>query len=410
MKSYKHLYEKLIDIDNIIKAIHNASKRKKRRREVQEIIDNPWHHANQIIAMLERGEYTPQKHILRKITDKSSGKERYIMKPYFFRNMEGKEVYEQVIQHAVIQVLRPIIMKGMYCHSYGSIPGRGCHSGKRALAGYIKNRKDTKDIKYGLKCDIHHFYQSINITLLKELLTKKIHDARFLKIIFVILDSNVGLMKGKEIEMGLPIGFYSSQWLANFFLQNFDHYMKEKLKVKFYIRYMDDFVVLDSNKRKLHYVLSEIKSYLSNIKLHLKGNYQLFLFDYVRKDNHVVGRPINFMGFKFYRTRTTLRKPILKRARRAAKQIDKAVKENRLNWYCCSRIMSYKGWFKYTDTKQYVRKYIKPYMHEFRCRKVLREHGKYLQKIINKRENERRNNNADIDLEQFTKFNKTQKA
>lgn len=385
MKSYNHLYENFIDIDNIIKAIHNASKRKKRRREVQEVINNPWHHANQIIDMIERGEYKPQKHVLRKILDKSSGKERYIMKPYFFRNMEGKEVYEQVIQHALVQVLKPIIMKGMYCHSYGSIPGRGCHSGKRALAGYIRNKKNTKDIKYGLKCDIHHFYQSINIPLLKELLSKKIHDERFLKILFIVLDSNIGLMKGKEIDMGLPIGFYSSQWLANFFLQNFDHYLKEKLRVKFYIRYMDDFVILDSNKRKLQNVLSEIKHYLKDIKLHLKKNYQLFLFDYVRKDGHFTGRPINFMGFKFYRSRTTLRKPILKRARRAAKQVDKAIKENRLNWYYCSRIMSYKGWFIHTDTKRYVRKYIKPYMHEYRCKKVLRQHGKYLQQKLKRK-------------------------
>lgn len=385
MKSYNHLYEKLIDLENITTAIHNASKRKKRRHEVQAVIDNPWHHAHQIIEILERGEFTPQKHHLRRIQDTSSGKERYIMKPYFYHNRQGKEVYEQVIQHAVVQILRPIIMKGMYCHSYGSIPGRGCHSGKRALTGYIKNNKNTPNIKYAIKCDIHHFYQSINKELVKNLLRKKIHDERFLNVVFTVLDSNIGIIDHKEIDMGLPIGFYSSQWLANFLLQDFDHYVKETLKAQFYIRYMDDFVIFGSNKKELHKILEAVKVYLEKMDLPLKKNYQLFRFDYTKSNGQVIGRPVDFMGFKFYRDRVTLRKTTLRRARKAARSVDKAVKEKKLNWYLCARMMSYKGWFAATNTKRYIKKYIKPYMHEFLCIRQLKRHGEFLHWLTEKR-------------------------
>ena len=389
MKSYNHLYEKLIDLDNIMTAIQNASKRKKRRHEVQAVIDNPWHHAHKIIDLLERQEFKPQKHHLRRIQDTSSGKERYIMKPYFYHNRQGEEVYEQVIQHAVVQVLRPIIMKGMYCHSYGSIPGRGCHSGKRALAGYIRNNKDTPNLKYAVKCDIHHFYQSINKNLVKELLKKKIHDERFLNVVFTILDSNIGILNHQEVDMGLPIGFYSSQWLANFLLQDFDHYVKKTLKAQFYIRYMDDFVIFGSNKKELHKILNSVKSYLENMNLPLKRNYQLFRFDYTKRDGKVVGRPIDFMGFKFYRNRVTLRKTTLKRTRKAARNVHKAILKNNLNWYLCARMMSYKGWFEATNTKRYVKKYIRPYMHEFLCVQVLKRHGKFLQRLTEIRKRKR---------------------
>lgn len=390
MKSYNHLYEKLIDLDNIVTAIYNASKRKKRRHEVQAVIDNPWHHAHNIVAIVERGEFTPQKHHLRRIQDTSSGKERYIMKPYFYHNRQGEEVYEQVIQHAVVQVLKPIIMKGMYCHSYGSIPGRGCHSGMRALAGYIRNNKDTNKLKYAVKCDIHHFYQSINKELIKQLLAKKIHDTRFLNVVYTILDSNIGILDHKEIDMGLPIGFYSSQWLANFLLQDFDHFIKEKMGAEFYIRYMDDFIIFGSNKKKLREILYAAKAYLENLDLSLKGNYQLFRFDYKKKDGKVIGRPLDFMGFKFYRDRVTLRKTILRRARKAAMNVHNAVLNNKLNWYLCSRIISYKGWFKSTNTKKYVAKYIRPYVHEFLCKRELQRHGELLHWLAAKRERRRK--------------------
>ena len=106
-------------------------------------------------------------------------------------------------------------------------------------------------------------------------------------------------------ETGLPIGFYTSQWFSNFYLMDFDHFVKEKLKARHYIRYMDDIVILSSNKKKLHKMKEEIINYLDQeLNLKLKNNYQVFRFDYVKNKKHY-GRDIDFMGFRFFRNKTT---------------------------------------------------------------------------------------------------------
>ena len=153
---------------------------------------------------------------------------------------------------------------------------------------------------------------------------------------------------------------------------------------------MDDFIIFGSNKKKLREILYAAKAYLENLDLSLKGNYQLFRFDYKKKDGKVIGRPLDFMGFKFYRDRVTLRKTILRRARKAAMNVHNAVLNNKLNWYLCSRIISYKGWFKSTNTKKYVAKYIRPYVHEFLCKRELQRHGELLHWLAAKRERRRK--------------------
>lgn len=406
MHSFNHLFEKLIDYDNIKMALHNAAKRKHRRGDVNYIFQDEETHITNVIYMLEHGEFKPQVHNLMEIQDGVSKKKRYIVQPYFYRNQYGQAVYEQVVQHAVVQVLRPIIEKSMYFHSNGSIPNRGCHSGKKYLEKYIKNNKENGNIKYFIKGDIHHYYQSININLLKQMLARKIHDKKFLKVVFTILDSNIAIFEGQRVNVGLPIGFYSSQWLANFYLEQFDHFVKEKLRVKFYSRYMDDFIILGSNKKELHKNIEEIKNYLEKLSLKLKPNHKVALFDYTNpKTGKTTGERIDFMGFKFYRNRTVLRKHVLRHAKRAAKQVQKAIDNNRLNWYLACRMISYFGWFKVTNTYKYYMTYISPFAHINTCKKIIHQHDHKVQVNYSVRETHKMNRVHNIFHEQgITKY------
>lgn len=374
MKSFNHLFEKLIDYDNIKTAFKNAAKRKRRRGDVQYILENEEKHITNVIHILENGEFKPQTHNLMRIQDGVSKKERFIMQPYFFRNQYGQAVYEQIIHHAVVQVLKPIFMRSMYFHSNGSIPNRGCHSGKKYLAKYIKKNKENSNVKYFLKGDIHHYYQSVNIDKLKGMLKRKIHDEKFLKVVFSVLDSNIALTKEGKIPMGLPIGFYTSQWFANFYLDEFDHYVKEVLKANFYSRYMDDFLIFGSNKRQLQKDVLKIEKYLNNLDLTLKPNHKVALFDYKSKEGKVSGECVDFMGFKFYRDRTTLRKHVLVHAKRAAKLVDEAIKNNKMNWYIACKMVSFYGWFKDSNTYVYYNKYIADKAHIGTCKKVIKQH------------------------------------
>ncbi len=116
------------------------------------------------------------------------------------------------------------------------------------------------------------------------------------------------------MNMDYLFGNYTSQWLANYYLQDLDHFIKEQLKVKYYIRYMDDMVLFHRNKRELHRIKKYIEIYLKKEKLQLKDNWQLFKVD---------SRPLDFLGFKFYRGYTTLRRGNFLRIKRRVKKIIK---------------------------------------------------------------------------------------
>ena len=194
-----------------------------------------------------------------------------------------------------------------------------------------------------------------------------------LKLIFYVLDSNVSELDGKIIQEGLPIGFYTSQWFANWYLQDFDHFIKEQLKAGFYIRYMDDCVILDRNKKELRKNFEKIKEYLAGLDLKVKENYQIYRFDYTDKQGNNKGRFIDFMGFRFYRNRTTLRSSIFLCAVRKARKLNK---KEKLTWYDACQMLSYAGWFYATDTHNAYKKYIESNVNIQVCKKLVSNHFK----------------------------------
>lgn len=366
MKSYNHLFEKAISDEIMDPALDDGIKGKKDRPEIQDILRNRIKYKQILRQKIIAGDLVPFMHQATLRIDRCNGKPRIIVPPRF-----DKEEPEQWIHHIVIKTLKPIIMKGMYQFSCGSIPGRGIHYGKKYLEKFIKENKS--EIKYVLKFDIHHFYESINVDLLKERFRKIIHDERMLKLIFYILDSNEYQLDGELYKGGLLIGFYPSQWFANFFLQPFDHFIKENLKVKCYVRYMDDCVIFGRNKKELHQKLYAIEQYLEKMDLELKSNYQIYRFDYIDRQGNRRGRFIDFMGFKFYRDKTTIRKGIFARATRTARRISK---KEKVTWFDAARMLSYKGWFKRTNTYKAFMKYIAPFVNLGKLRKIMSNYSK----------------------------------
>ena len=158
-----------------------------------------------------------------------------------------------------------------------------------------------------------------------------------------------------------------------------DHYIKETLGAKIYVRYMDDMVIFDSNKRHLHQIRKAIGDELEKLGLVLKRNYQVFRFHYIRDGDK--GRFLDFMGFRFYRNRMTLRRSIYSKSIRKARRIyKKLVKDIQVTVYECRQMLSYLGWISATDTyKGYVDN-IKPYISiQYLERKI----GKYDKRRLN---------------------------
>lgn len=374
MKTYNHLIEIALSDECMDSALKSCVKGKTDRPEVQQILKNADFLKQKLRQKFWNGGLKPLIHKAHVINDGFKQKIREIIQPFLSPTKP-----EQWIQHIIIYVLKPIFMQGMYEFSCGSIPGRGVHYGKKYLEKFIKN--NPKKIKYVLKFDIRHFYQSVNVELLKQRFRETIKDLKFLELIFFVLDSNVGILPdGRVIKGGLPIGFYTSQWFANWFLQPFDHFIKEELKAAFYMRYMDDIVIFGSNKRELHKNFNRIREYLKGLDLEIKDNWQIFLFDYIDKNGKRCGRPVDFMGFKFYRDKTTIRKSIFLRACRLARRLKKKLK---ISWRDSCQLMSYMGWFYCTDTYKACLKHIKANVNIEFCKKLVSEK--------NRRENDKRN-------------------
>ena len=134
-------------------------------------------------------------------------------------------------------------------------------------------------------------------------------------------------------------GNFTSQWFANFNLQNLDHYIKEELKVPYYIRYMDDMVLFYRNKKELHKIKEKIEEFLKKEDLKIKENWQLFRTD---------SRPLDFLGYRFYRGYTTLRRGNFLRIRRRLKKISK--KQN-LDAKDAAAVISYR---RILETRKYL--------------------------------------------------------
>lgn len=233
---------------------------------------------------------------------------------------------DRICHHAIMNVLEPVFVAVFTADSYSCIKGRGIH---KASLNLRKALKSTDETTYCLKLDIKKFYPNIDHGILKTLLRKKFKDVDLLWLLDEIIDS----------APGLPIGNYLSQYLANFYLTYFDHWIKEQLRIKFYFRYADDIVILHKDKDYLHEVLKAIKTYFKqHLKLDVKENWQVF---------PVAKRGIDFVGYVHFHTHVLLRKSIKQRFARMLKR-----KPRRAS------VASYSGWTKHCDSKNLMKKLI----------------------------------------------------
>lgn len=315
MKRMGNLYEKIIHKQNILEAIKNARKNKTKRNAVKKVDVNLVETVNQIHDMLKHEKYKVAEYVIDEKIER--GKSRVIYKlPYN---------PDRIIQHAIMQIIEPIIEKTYIKDTYQSIKARGVHKAKDRIKTFLKDKENTK---YVLKIDIEKFYPNIDNHILKKLLRLKIKCKPTLKLLDTIIDS----------AKGIPIGNYISQMLGNFYLTYFDHYAKETLGIKYYIRYADDIVMFLHSKQKLHGILNKIKLYFkTKLKLKLKRNYQVFPF---------LARGLDFLGFRFFEDFTLIRKSIKKAYIKVINKIKKTNPKPSL----VNSLMSYYGWIKHTNS------------------------------------------------------------
>lgn len=361
MKQYKYLYHKMLDENVIRQAYKKLRKGKTKRKEIIAIDANLDEEVAAMRRMIENTKppdvevehpelsYRPCKRTPKYIYE--HGKQRRIYMP---------EIHEQWLHHIIVLILEPIITATSYPYSCGSFPKRGAHYGKKRLLKWIR---DGTNIKYFGKIDIRHFYDNIRIDILMRELAIRICDTWFLYVIRLCM---AGFSKG------IPLGFYVSQWLANYLLEPLDEFIR-KLGFEKYMRYMDDMAFFGTAKKKIHAAIIQIRMFIGRrYRLKLKHNYQVCRFYYESKKRRAVGRPLDFMGFLFYRNKTIMRKSIMLEAVRTAKKLNTAKSAGR-GFYVrhIKSMLSHMGWFSCTDTYDCYNIHIKPLVNITKLKKII---------------------------------------
>jgi hypothetical protein len=263
---------------------------------------------------------------------------------------------DRVVQHCICEkILAPVFEKRLIYDNAACRKEKGTHFSIYRLSGFMKKhfaRHGTNG--YFLKYDFKKYFDNIDHEVLKSKLKKLPFDNDTLNLLYLIIDS-YETSQGK----GLPLGNQSSQWFALYYLDGFDRVIKEKLRIKYYTRYMDDGVLLHESKEYLHICLSEITKYAAD-KLKLQFNEKTQLFP--------ISNGVNYLGFHFYLTKTG---KVVRKVKSASKRnFIKALKHMRrdyetsaVNIDCIQqRLSSYLGHLKHGHTYRLRSKMLKKFM------------------------------------------------
>lgn len=256
MKRFNDLYKNIYDIDNIKIAFNEICQNTRNKRKVEHFKEYKCIYISRIHNILKNKEYVVGPY------------NQFVIYEPKKRDIVSQSMQDKLVNHLVARnILYPVILPCLIDANVASRKNMGTSKGlSLALEFHRKCKVKYKDY-YILKCDISKFFASINHDILKEKLKRRVKDKDALKIVFDIIDSNT---------KGLFIGSMTSQILAVFYLNDMDHYIKEELKIKYYVRYQDDFLLFHPSKEYLKFCLEKIKEFLDKEDLVLNAKTRIF--------------------------------------------------------------------------------------------------------------------------------------
>jgi len=253
MKRHSDIYSKIYDFANLESAYRKARRGKRYFNEVMKYSEN-----------VEIELYNLHNHLVWK-TYKQGNYRHFIVTEPKRRQISALPFRDRVAQHAINTMLEPLFDKRFYYHSYACREGKGTHRASAQLKQWLRNMTFEGKPVYALKADISNYFATVDHEILKKLIRRVIKCPDTLWLCDLIIDS------GSEDGRGIPVGNLTSQLFANVYLDALDKFIKEDLCEKYYIRYMDDFVILSHDKRELKDTWRKIEGVL-NDELKLKLN------------------------------------------------------------------------------------------------------------------------------------------
>lgn len=332
MKRYGNLYPKIFEFENLFLATRQAQKGKRYRDNVLEF---NYHLETELIRLqqeLTNKTYQPGAYRTFHLTNPKS------------RLISAAPYRDRVVHHALCNIIAPIFEKSFIYDSYANRVGFGTH---RALKKFTKFARNSR---YVLQCDIKKYFPSIDHEILKQLIRRKIkcHDTLWL-IDTIINNSNdqetvIDYFGGDDLlapinrKRGLPIGNLTSQFFANIYLNGFDHFVKEKLKVSKYARYVDDFGLFSDDWNFLAESRIAIEEYLATLRLKIHP---------IKSQLFATKIGVTFVGFRILPNRIRVRNSNLHQGRRRIKKLQANYAQGKIDWHQVNQSMQ--SWFAHLE-------------------------------------------------------------
>lgn len=371
MKRVSNIYHKVYDIDNINKMCDLVCYKVKNKEKAEKFMLYKSEHIINIKNKLMSKNLDFSKYSIFLITDPKC---RVIM---------SQSIEDKVINHLVAKYLLVDVYENIYTNSMCATRiNKGSSYGIKLLKKYLNKIKYKYTNFYYLKIDIKKYFYNIDHNILKSILSHKIKDKDALEVLYKIIDSTnsnyinrridnlkinrINYLKGnhliKEVEeiplyeydKGCSIGNQTSQAFGLIYLYEFNHYLKEKLHLKYVINYMDDFIIIHEDKDYLKLCLKQIRKYLfDNLKLELNEKK-------TRIDN--IKNGIDFLGYRFIiknnKVITKLRNRVKKNFKKKLKHLQELFKNNYISKKEFKNLLSsYKGLMMYGDCNHLYYRY-----------------------------------------------------
>lgn len=321
MKRHGNLFESIANEENLYQAYHKARRGRGWQDTIKDFEKDLEKNIEQILESLLNKTYTTSNYEIFQIYEP---KTRDIYKLPFNP--------DRIVQHALMNIVEPI-WDGLLIHdTYACRRGRGIHKGSTRTMEFI--RKVGKQ-GYCLKMDISKFYPSLNHDILYEIVKKKIKCKNTLWLLHDIIYSVHG-------GYNVPIGNYTSQWFGNLYMNELDQHLKHEMKIKYYIRYCDDFLLFHKDKKFLNYMKGHIEQYLLE-KLDLKLS---------KADAFPISRGVDFLGYRHFHDYILLRKSTAKRFKKRVKEVQYLYQTGKLDRErYMSSLASMMGTLKWCNSK-----------------------------------------------------------
>lgn len=335
MKTFKNLFERIVSFENLYLAAGKAQKGKRFKP------------ATAIFNLnLEKELLALQGELLRK-TYRHGGYRDFFVHDPKQRLISAAPYRDRVVHHALCNIIEPIFDKSFIYDSYACRTGKGAHAAVERYKAFARKNR------YVLKCDIRKYFQSVDHEILTEMVSRRIKCKSTLWLIREIVCSRVDnrhvmffktddLFTPYNRNRAIPIGNLTSQFFANVYLNGFDHYIKEVLQCRYYIRYVDDFVVFGDSKPQLHEIKVRMDEYLESLRLVMhKKKCRIYRVD----------EGVCFLGYRTFPTHRLLKKGNALRMRRKMKRMSREYAEGRLSIpEITHRINSWIGHARHADT------------------------------------------------------------